>query len=439
MIRQGDRFACRIGPKQAKFGKHFLSQSGSPTRKIAVGRILPPGLFHQGQIIQNRLTIDRQQRADQPPIRMAGHLLTPAHPAQPGHRRAANQTHQQRLKLVIPVMRRHDGLNARLTGQIGQCLISRPTRRRLQIARGPERLTIQIGPKKRQPQSTAALPDQFRIGFRLPGWAKMMLHVGNRQPKMPAPLWRQLGHRAKQRHGIRSAADRQQQAVALLDPAAGLHGRSHLIDQRMLPGDDDSSGDHLPMIPLPFPFQFPWMLLTLSWPMDPMSATLLVIGLAVIMLAIVSQIKKRRADILDDRRPLPGSPERRLTPDERIERDRQLRGLETDLRSLTAEVEQMAQRLSRRLDQQSQRLEQLIQQADQRIAQLQAISPAASSAAPMPPLASALRPQAGSPAADPLSQSIYALADQGLSSQEIACRLHEHTGKVELILALRNV
>jgi hypothetical protein len=51
---------------------------------------------------------------------------------------------------------------------------------------------------------------------------------------------------------------------------------------------------------------------------------------------------------------------------------------------------------------------------------------AAASQHPMPPAC-----------ADPMADRVYELADSGLSSVEIASALHEHTGKIELILALR--
>ncbi|MCC7409546.1 MAG: hypothetical protein IT442_15890, partial [Phycisphaeraceae bacterium] len=37
-----------------------------------------------------------------------------------------------------------------------------------------------------------------------------------------------------------------------------------------------------------------------------------------------------------------------------------------------------------------------------------------------------------------LSRSVYQLADQNLSAEQIARQLGEHVGKVELILALRD-
>jgi hypothetical protein len=39
---------------------------------------------------------------------------------------------------------------------------------------------------------------------------------------------------------------------------------------------------------------------------------------------------------------------------------------------------------------------------------------------------------------DPVAEDVYRLADGGKSSVEIAKELGEHTGKVELILALRD-
>jgi hypothetical protein len=44
------------------------------------------------------------------------------------------------------------------------------------------------------------------------------------------------------------------------------------------------------------------------------------------------------------------------------------------------------------------------------------------------------------PANDPeaLAQQIYRLSDAGLTPGEIAQRLGQHTGKIELIIALRN-
>jgi hypothetical protein len=40
---------------------------------------------------------------------------------------------------------------------------------------------------------------------------------------------------------------------------------------------------------------------------------------------------------------------------------------------------------------------------------------------------------------DPLARQVYQLADTGLAPADIAQKIGEHVGKVELILALRSV
>lgn len=53
---------------------------------------------------------------------------------------------------------------------------------------------------------------------------------------------------------------------------------------------------------------------------------------------------------------------------------------------------------------------------------------------PAPPQAP---PQRLEPEGDPVVRQIYQLADEGMGSLEIARKLNQHRGKVELILALR--
>jgi hypothetical protein len=114
------------------------------------------------------------------------------------------------------------------------------------------------------------------------------------------------------------------------------------------------------------------------------------------------------------------------------------------------EVEQLARRFSAQLDAKSRRLERLTAEADERIEALLKLqdpdsplipSPAASAspgqqARPQHPVSQSQPPDDDEPA-DPLAISIYELADQGLSPEQIARKLGEHAGKVELILALR--
>lgn len=84
--------------------------------------------------------------------------------------------------------------------------------------------------------------------------------------------------------------------------------------------------------------------------------------------------------------------------------------------------------LERRLE----RLEKLLEQTDERMTRLErppaAIAPA--------PRTMDLKPGAGDPS-DPLTLSVYALADRGHEPLDIARQLDEQVGKVELILALR--
>jgi hypothetical protein len=92
------------------------------------------------------------------------------------------------------------------------------------------------------------------------------------------------------------------------------------------------------------------------------------------------------------------------------------------------DAEELAQLIADRLDRQAARLEQLIAAADERLARLEQAA-----SQPPPSLPTAPRREV----ADPLSRQVYDLSDRGLPSVEIARQLNQHTGKVELILALR--
>lgn len=104
------------------------------------------------------------------------------------------------------------------------------------------------------------------------------------------------------------------------------------------------------------------------------------------------------------------------------------------LRSVMDDAEELAQLISDRLDRQAARLEQLIAAADDRLTRLEAAAARApepvSQPAPRPP-----RPPRDT--TDPLTRQIYDLSDRGTPPVEIARQLNQHTGKVELILALR--
>jgi hypothetical protein len=175
------------------------------------------------------------------------------------------------------------------------------------------------------------------------------------------------------------------------------------------------------------------------------SQVLLIGGLTLITFYLISRIKRRRKD---------GGA--RLTGHEQLERNRQQRGLRGDLEQLMVEVEQLAKRMGSQLDAKSHRLEMLVRQADERIAELRRLQgdvPAHDAAAPAPPPSpdrldaasiatpmpdAAAQPEASLPQGA-LARSVYALADQGLTSAQIAKELDEQVGKVELVLALRRV
>jgi len=135
-------------------------------------------------------------------------------------------------------------------------------------------------------------------------------------------------------------------------------------------------------------------------------------------------------------------------PRERLQEIRTAAAQRNDVHALEAELLDTTRRMAATLDCRAERLEQLIAHADARIAELKlaAEAQAAPETAPMAtPIATpeGRRAQATAPvvadeAPDPLTASVYALADNGHGSVDIARELDEQIGKVELILALRN-
>jgi len=187
-----------------------------------------------------------------------------------------------------------------------------------------------------------------------------------------------------------------------------------------------------------------------------------VLGIALILASMFMMMRKRRQQRASE-----------PTAREQLQRTNQQQGMRDDLQSLMVEIEQMAKRLSSQLDSKTVRLEKLLEEADQKIAELDrrqqnhdAAAPSRGpdhhqtertpETAPSSPSHTA-RPepdgrrnathvatsntvsQAQSPGApdDPLTRSVYELADEGKNPGQIASELDEHVGKVELILALR--
>jgi hypothetical protein len=91
------------------------------------------------------------------------------------------------------------------------------------------------------------------------------------------------------------------------------------------------------------------------------------------------------------------------------------------------EGEEIARDLIAELDRRADRLERLIEEADHRIEGM-----TRRHVAPAPANTERARREG-----DPMTRRIHLLADEGLPTVEIARRLEQPTGKVELILALR--
>ena len=127
-----------------------------------------------------------------------------------------------------------------------------------------------------------------------------------------------------------------------------------------------------------------------------------------------------------------------LEPKERIQSIREEAHSSTSiLEKRTAQAEEIVRELTALLDNRSEKLEIMIQHADERIERLERLT--AEAEGRMTPRHTAPSQPASetSFANDALKQQIYDLADQGQKPIEIAQRLGQHTGKVELILALR--
>jgi hypothetical protein len=200
----------------------------------------------------------------------------------------------------------------------------------------------------------------------------------------------------------------------------------------------------------------------------PTATTMAVIGGGIIIWCVLSLYRQRHGPLAPAPGAKPSSP-KAPAPPSALDRTRQDRALQRDLTEVAAEIEQLAKRLGAQLDSQAARLEALIRQADARIARLQQLPPevAPPSAATNPPgiftalnasrekvaqTAGSLRgatnpapprlPSSDSGAAlipdDPLARQVYQLADAGLGPPDIAKKVGEHVGKVELILALRS-
>lgn len=150
---------------------------------------------------------------------------------------------------------------------------------------------------------------------------------------------------------------------------------------------------------------------------DTLAGVLIALGVAIMAVLLIVSARSRMA----------GEAQRRS--DQR-DRSSHAVGVATqqhlELASSVRHLEQMREHIEL-LEQKSEQIEQLLAEADERIAMLRALNHSIAESKPMPTVEPA----------DPLTRSVYELADSGRSPVEIARKLDEQVGKVDLILALR--
>lgn len=153
-----------------------------------------------------------------------------------------------------------------------------------------------------------------------------------------------------------------------------------------------------------------------------------VVGILFIIMAMFSLGRARK-----------GKTASRDSARDHVDRARKKQGVRDDLEALMVDINRMARDLGGQLDAKIIRIERATQEADERIAQLEALRDSLNDPHAMQNAAAnqLVTPQASPEQVDPLTQQVYALADQGKGPADIAQALDEHVGKVELILALR--
>jgi hypothetical protein len=113
----------------------------------------------------------------------------------------------------------------------------------------------------------------------------------------------------------------------------------------------------------------------------------------------------------------------------------QQRSVERQMQNVLVELSDMARQITAQLDTRAAKLESLIREADEKIAAMKSSQAPPGLAPPgFPTVVDSPEPP---PPSDPRHAQVYALADQGRSSMEIAQQLNRPSGEIELILALR--
>lgn len=171
---------------------------------------------------------------------------------------------------------------------------------------------------------------------------------------------------------------------------------------------------------------------------------LVAVGVGIVALSIWWSLRKKL---------LTGGASARETSAEKINRVRSRlesrRSEEDRIGELMVDAEELARRLAGLLDNKAERVERLLDRAEARLAELESRERALERSGGRPAAVPAAEEddvvdEDEAPVVivrgvdDPVAEDVYRLADGGKSSVEIAKELGEHTGKVELILALRD-
>ncbi|RMD62599.1 MAG: hypothetical protein D6824_06545 [Planctomycetota bacterium] len=177
----------------------------------------------------------------------------------------------------------------------------------------------------------------------------------------------------------------------------------------------------------------------------PLATMLLTAGVAVLTLWAVLALRRRLRRRRQSAR-TPTKPPTASVSQSRVDRQR------AEIEQLMVDAEELVRRLAALLDNKAARAEQTLDRLEARLREVErhaALLPSDPASARMRPNSSApeTAAQPTAPASvletttapmDPLREEVVKLAGEGLTPVEIASRLNEQVGKVELILALHN-
>jgi len=170
-------------------------------------------------------------------------------------------------------------------------------------------------------------------------------------------------------------------------------------------------------------------------------------GAVVLILLLLAAPLLRKRGGSDAAHPPPSPPAVRAAPSASGEH----RALERDIQILIKELSDLTRRVNAQIaqvDDRSARLEQLLRAADERAARLVSTNgdsngdgadtaPVAQTSLATSTTSMTTTSTPSPDEIDPRHVEVYTLCEQGLSTQQIADRLHRPSGEVELIIALR--